>query len=495
MPRAAVFLLCFAGLARSALAAAAVHHPAAADTYTITAVLQIVKPFDVAAMTDDFQDVRVLSQDADTCLFEITYYPLFRPAVGENPNWRQDYAGMTEYLRPTAAENWDEAMRADLLAELHAAGIDPDRLTDKQLVEQVSRWAMRRARSTKAFAIWTVHYPDGHASVYEPLRAAFEKEKPDASWTDQRMIDEEALGRAMFYNKVHGSCTSSSIYLTTIFRALGIPTRTVFCIPPFDANDAAQAEMFYDAIHHHHVRETVRAALDSVKGFANHLFNEVYVGNRWVRLNYSNLGQPILDAHYFGLLTHIDTTADISQVPLAQTWGMRYFRYPAGQAKLSSVNPYRLISVHDSFGPNAHVENPEEHAPELRTATIVKIYRPDTKELPGWVTWTTTPHRGDFLVGFREWVKGVNLPMRAFAKKAGHDFRLTAPGQPELRAHLSGLSLSQGDGSFQAYELQIADDDRAKIVAGAAYTLVPVNTSDDYRWEIAPNLAPFKLKD
>src|ERR1044071_6498518 len=116
----------------------------------------------------------------------------------------------------------------------------------------------------------------------------------------------------MFYQKVHGSCTSSSVYLTTIFRALGIATRIVFCIPPFDANDPKQAEMFYGAIHHHGVRETVRNAIDGMSGFANHLFNEVYVGGRWVRLNYSTLGQPILDARYFGLLTHIMTCSDLS---------------------------------------------------------------------------------------------------------------------------------------------------------------------------------------
>jgi len=37
---------------------------------------------------------------------------LTKPAIGENPNWRTDDAGMTQYLKPTATENWDEAMQA-----------------------------------------------------------------------------------------------------------------------------------------------------------------------------------------------------------------------------------------------------------------------------------------------------------------------------------------------------------------------------------------------
>ena len=47
---------------------------------------------------------------------------------------------MAEYLRPTPTENWDEAMQRHLLAELRMAGIDPERLTDRELVEQVSTY-------------------------------------------------------------------------------------------------------------------------------------------------------------------------------------------------------------------------------------------------------------------------------------------------------------------------------------------------------------------
>ena len=197
--------------------------PAKEETYTITSVIQVLKPANPADMNDDFQDARVLSQDKDSYTVEITYYPLYHPAVGENPDWRKDDAEMVEYLRPTLTENWDETMRRDLVAELRQAGIDPDRLTDKQLVEQVSRWAMGRAHSTQAFGIWAACFPDGKPTVYPPLRQAFDREKARRAWTDQQMFDQEVLGRSMFYNKVHGSCTSSSVYLATILRAVGIP--------------------------------------------------------------------------------------------------------------------------------------------------------------------------------------------------------------------------------------------------------------------------------
>jgi hypothetical protein len=451
-------------------------------------VLQLLQPVNPADMNDDFQDARVLARDKDSCTVEVTYYPLRQVSIGEDPDWRKDHAGMTEYLKATPTENWDGTMRRDLLAELRQDGINPDELTDKQLVEKVSRWAMKRAHSTHAFGIWAVHYPDGKPEVYPPLREAFDRQKPEKSWADQQMFDQEVLGRSMFYNKVHGACTSSSVYLATIFRALGIPTRIVFCVPPFDPNDDTQARMFYQNIHHNRVRETVRAALDGTKGFEDHFFNEVYVGHHWVRLNYSTLGQPILDAHYFGLLTHIYTCSDLSQVPLAQTWGMRFFKYPAGQPKLSSVNPYRLLSIQDHFGANAHLDNPEVPAAELRTVTIIGLYPKGSAAIPSWVTEHDDWQRGgaDFLIACREWVPGTYRQMSTFSKRAGQEFLLSAPGHPDLKARLNGLTLSTGDGSFQAYAAQLAPEERAKLAPGVAYNIQPLNVSDTYLWVVAP---------
>ena len=481
----------------NATPASAKRHLRKEDTYTITSVIQVLKPVNPDDMNDDFQDARVLAQDKDSCTVEVTYYPFYQPAIGENPNWRTDDASMTQYLKPTATENWDEAMRRDLIAELRQANIDPDRLTDKQLVERVSAWAMNRAHSTHAFSIWGVYFPDGRPAVYPPLRDAFDREKPDPTWTDQQMFEQEALGRSMFSNKVHGACTSSSVYLATIFRALGIPARIVFCIPPFDPNDDAQARMFYDNIHHNQVRETVRAALDGTGGFQDHMFNEVYVDHHWMRLNYKTLGQPILDAHYFGLLTHIYTCSDLSQVPLAQTWGMRYFRYPADQPKLSSVNPYRLISIHDHFGANARLDNPPVPVAELRTVTIIGLYPKGSPAVPKWVEEETWQKTGtDFLIASQEWgPDGSYHRMSAFEKRAGQEFLLTASGYPTVKAHLNRLTLSSRDSGFQAYAAQFATEDKAKLVPGVAYNIQPINISETYRWVVAPNVTLLMLKD
>ena len=123
--------------------------------------------------------------------------------------------------------------------------------------------------------------------------------------------------------------------------------------------DGSSKQMLIDGIHHNQIRLTVRNGLP-LHGFSNHLFNECYIGKRWVRVNYDVVGQNTLDDKYFGLLTHIFTTDSLSHVPMAETWGKRYVMYRSlgPEEKLSSENPYRLLKASDHFGANAKIANP-----------------------------------------------------------------------------------------------------------------------------------------
>jgi hypothetical protein len=327
-------------------------------TYTITSEMQFAKPFNVADMNDDYQDARLIEQDGDWTKVEITYYPLNTNCKGirGNPNWKRDYAHMTKFLAPTVTENWDDKMRADLLTELHRDSIDPDRLTDLQVVERVSEWLRRRSHSTTAFTIFYVHYPARQPEVCASLRQKFDAEKPTPDTTDWEMFEQEILGRSMFYKHVYGACTSYSVYLATVLRALGIPTRIVVFVPPADTSDSQQVEKLLSAIHDDDVRETIRHGLPPAGKFNDHWFNEAFVGKRWVRVNYDVVGQNILDGSYLGLQTHILTTDGLSHVPLAKTWGSRLAKYQPG---LPTPNPYRLVEVSDHLGVHAKIHHPE----------------------------------------------------------------------------------------------------------------------------------------
>ncbi|HIJ54228.1 MAG TPA: transglutaminase domain-containing protein [Planctomycetes bacterium] len=350
-------------------------------SYSVRTILQFMPPFNKAALNDDFQDARVLEKRDDYIELEVIHYPLSTAgkSIDENANWQQDYAGMTEYLKPGVTTNWDAKMRQDLLAELKADGIFIDKLTDKEVVEQVPSWLLKKSRYLgKVFTTFYVYCPNGQPKIYPGLESAFEHEfnrdKDNYDWTIEEHFDYELLGKGMFYNKTHGSCTSFAVYLTTVLRAIGIPARMIMVNPVVDASTREQLRMVKDRITHNRIRETMLAGLRrSDKGFTNHTFNEVYVGNRWCRLNYKKLGQHILDPHQFGLQTHLYTFNDLSEANLASSWGRRYAEGERN-AVFKHSNPYSAVTISDLFGCHSDIQNPPFTASDLSPGSLPNIY-------------------------------------------------------------------------------------------------------------------------
>lgn len=359
-------------------------------TYSVRSILRFMPPLDKNALNDDYQDAQVLVETDDYIEIEVIHYPLAtsHESIEENPNWQQDYAGMTDYLKPGVTTNWDAKMKRDLLAELKADGIVVDELTDKQVVRQVSSWLMKKSRYLdKVFTTFYIYYPNGQPKVYPGLEDAFEHEfgrdKENYDWTMDQHFDHELLGKGMFYNKTHGSCTSFAVYLTTVFRALGIPTRMVILTPVVDASNSQQLILVKERITHNKVREIMMAGLrKSSKGFTNHTVNEVYVGNRWCRLNYNKLGQPVLDQHLFGLQTHVRTFNDLSEAKLTATWGWRYAKNEKS-AVFKHSNPYSAVAISDLFGCHSNLSNPPFTVEDLSSGPLPNIFIMEPSRIKG----------------------------------------------------------------------------------------------------------------
>jgi hypothetical protein len=350
-------------------------------TYSIRSILRFMPPFDTAALNDDFQDARVLKQRNDYIELEVIYYPLatYAESIEANPNWQQDYSNMTQYLKPGITTNWDDKMKKNLLEELKADGIIIDKLTDKQVVEVVSSWLMKKSKTLdKVFTTFYFYYPNGQPRIYQGLEDDFEREfnrdKENYNWTIDQHLEHELLGKGMFYNKTHGSCTSFAIYLTTVLRALGIPTRMIIVSQAVDASNNEQLRIVKERITHNRVRETMLAGLrKSSNDFISHTLNEVYVGNHWYRLNYNKLGQPILDEHQCGLQTHLYTFSDLSEPNLAPTWGWRYAKGVRSDVFKHS-NPYSAITLSDLFGSHSNIPNPPFTSKQLSSSSLPNIF-------------------------------------------------------------------------------------------------------------------------
>jgi len=466
-------------------------------TYSVRTILQFMPPFDKAALNDDFQDARILEQRDDYIEMEVIHYPLATTgkSIAANTNWQVDYANMTQYLKPGVTTNWDAKMKEDLLAELKAEGIIIDNLNDKQVVEQVSSWLMKKSRYLdKVFITYYIHYPNGQPRIYPGLEDAFNHEfsrdKDNYTWPIDRHLERELLGKGMFYNKTHGSCTSFAVYLTTVLRALGIPTRMIIVVPLVDPSDEKQIDLVRERITHNQVRRTMLAGLNKIRqGFIAHTFNEVYVGNKWRRLNYNKLGQPILDRNLYGLTTHLYTFNDLSDADLAPTWGQRY-----GKGEKSAIfkygNPYSAVTLSDLFGSRSNIPNPIVQVKEHKSLTISKAYWFHSDERPNWIPSEAVPEDNDGHILFHidEWFKGEGIDQyKPFYSKADKRFVLKSKGLPDVSANAERGYWNQ------EFYIRIPEKEYIKMQKGARYTIHPVNSSPEYKWKVIQGVTVCKL--
>jgi hypothetical protein len=459
-------------------------------SYSVRAVIRVMPPYNLAALTDDYQDVRVRKETKDYAELEVVVYPLNTnaAAIQGNPSWKKDYAGMKEYLEPGVTTNWDEAMRLDLVRELARDGIDPDRLTDKEIVQQVSRWLFKRSQHRNMFCTFFVGFRDGKPLVLPGLEKAFAREQGDPKWTAQEQFEHELFGKQMFARKTYGTCTSTAVYQATVLRALGIPTRIILCIPLADGSDPAQVEMVDRGLTNHRVRcDACLGALAGGSAFASHTFCEVHVGGRWRRLNYTTLGQNVLERNYLGLMIKVHQFRDLSEAKLAETWGTRYARGQRAEPFVYS-NPYRLMEVSDHFGKYAKLPNPpSDH--EHRQLTIDQVYRPDAKDAPKEVREMrsgTEPGAGRFFIHVGEWLDnaGDYVQYKLFMRRSDPSFVLRSKGQPDVACRLSMSFIAGSSRKLRELEVVIPPAEYAKMAQGVAYTLHPVNGKKNYPWQV-----------
>ncbi|MEM7315007.1 MAG: transglutaminase domain-containing protein, partial [Planctomycetota bacterium] len=236
---------------------------------------------------------------------------------------------------------------------MKADGVDLDQLSDKETVETAAQWLLDRAEYHNDFTCFSTAF-DKDGQPFLPGK--------DASGTDVTKASEawekEISAAGMFRHKARGACSSSSIYLSGCLRAIGIPTRTVLCIPLIDANKPNQLEMVR-RMKQPSVRQQLLEAFEPLKGkWASHTFNEVYIGGRWRRLNYSRLGQNTYDPNMMGLMTHVATFHDWSDAKMAETIGRR--QAPGYEDYFDSPNPYKTLAIRDQVGKHCTLSLPDK---------------------------------------------------------------------------------------------------------------------------------------
>lgn len=459
--------------------------------YSIRTLIRVLKPYDLTAMNDDYQDATLVKETPEYGELEVIHYPLNTVAqsITANPAWQSEYAGMQDWLRPGVTTNWTPQMRTQLLAELEGENIRPEQLTDRELAEKVSRWMLQRIRPPGAmFTTYFIDFTEERPTLLSGCEKAFEREKGKMGWSFEQQLQHEVFGAGMFEHKSRGTCTSSAVCWTTVFRALGLPARHVLCIPVVDGNDPAQLAMIQRGVTHHAARKTILAGMDGLRGFVAHTFNEVFVGGRWVRLNYNKLGQNILDEKTYGLLTHTLTFRDLSEAALAPTWGRRYALNERSE-EIPTANPFTALEVSDRFGSHAKIPNPPlQPTPDHTVLTLQRLIWADSAQRPAWLPLdsigTTIPNRVIILARPVERFEDQNYRQyRRFIDAADPSFVLKGADGTQINARLTNGCYSTSTECEIA--LYIFTSDRARMKPGVAFTLVPQNGKTGApRWSV-----------
>lgn len=471
--------------------------------YTIRNEMEVLKPVDIAAMQTDYQDAKILEDRANSLVIEVIYYPLNTvvKSISANPNWREDYKDMEKYLRPTQTSNWDERMRAQLLTALSQAGINPAQLSDKELVERVSTWIMTSFKGNAPFVAYFVDIADGKANLIPELLPRLKSDNQDNPDFDINRLDEMlqlgTFGRTLFNARKIGSCTPTAILFSTILRAMGIPTRIILTVPVIDPNSPTQQASINSKITHPLVKDTIVTGIGSSRGWNSHTYNEVFVGKRWVKLNYNTLGQNNLSAGYFGLMTQVNTFVDWSDGNMSRTWGMRIAVADSGgqlNPALSSQNQYMSRSLSDLFGTHANVVIPVEH----KNLTINGVFWPHDSGLsPGIRDINFTAATGKiFLTSFEEFFPDQDYPQYGrFLQKSPRKIRLVADGQPPVMAelaalgyHTEGTTFNGVQRIFVVFPFMISNADYGAMPSGVSYRIEPINDAGVYTLSVKPGV-------
>ena len=460
--------------------------------YSVRAILHVLPPVNLAELNDDYQDARVLEVRDDCVEIEVVCYPFNTnaSAIGEDGEWRAHVAPLKRWIEPGLTSNWDDALQGSLSEELAQAHVDVEHLSDRVLVEQASKWLIKRSRGEDSFTTFCVEFAGGKPRIAKGMEDTVARELAKTGRTIEEQWNRELFGKGMFETRVHGTCTSSAIYLSTCLRALGLPTRSIVCIPVIDASDAREIELVKKRITHNQVRRTiVRAAGRAGNSWSSHTFNEVFVGGRWQRLNYDRLGQNILDETYLGLMVHVNTFRDHAESGLL-SWGLRTMRDPKADV-FGGSNPYACVSLSDLFGAHARIENPPIPI-EPHVLTISHAYWFEDPKKPGAVDMKLDDpvDGGHIVVHVDEAIADEGIGQYAeFYAQASKDFVLRASGHADVRAKATRGYWVDAKSDLREFYIHVAPGEFARMARGVTYSIVPRDATSEYRWKVVQGVA------
>jgi hypothetical protein len=241
--------------------------------YTIRAVCEIRPPNSVEGMNDLYQDARPAGKTArlkDGTVVEVLLYPFSTPHVFAQPYPR---AAIPEPLRRYVERDFSMNFSDEMQKEIREK-IVKGATTDVEAIEKILAWmagGARLANNLPEFAFFNVV---DNKIVWRQSVGSPEQ--------DQQLLQTNFFGDAMFKSRLHGTCSSTATLRATMLRAAGIPTRLIQNLPLINRYEGDPEPL----------TESLRMRI-MAKGYdwgqggggVNHVYNEVFLNNRWIRVD------------------------------------------------------------------------------------------------------------------------------------------------------------------------------------------------------------------
>jgi len=243
-------------------------------TYSIRAICEIRPPSSLEMINDLYQDARPVEKKAtldDARVVEVLIFPFATAHVYAQPFPKKNLdKELREYIQPTASMNFSPEMTEKVGDIVRGAA------TDVEAIEKMLQWMNSETSLVREMPHWEYLYIiDGKIVWHQSLGSPAQ---------DKQFLETNFLGDSMFKNKVHGTCSSLAILRGAMFRAAGLPTRLIQTLPLMTRYSedpeplAGQLRM-----------RSMANGFDwgPGNGGANHTYNEVFLNNRWVRVDNS----------------------------------------------------------------------------------------------------------------------------------------------------------------------------------------------------------------
>lgn len=273
--------------------------------YTVRILMKIRQPFDVDAMNDWYQDVRVLDgpdQDGYTRIEAIIYpdtlvdYSPSSFPVSDLPD------GFQTYTEPGIATNYSPSMQSEVLQILEDAD------TDEEAVNQVLQWVSDETTFYLDYSIPEVYYTyveDGEVKV----------RNYGGSLPVEELLQTHYFAESMFEMRTHGTCTSIATLKCAMLKAAGIPCRVLQTIFPIYYHGDQTVPYENNLTREWHCN--FEQGSGEGPWWCNHAFLEVYLGGRWVRADWTI---NVRHEDPLCLSLKIISVSDWSEVDFSQTW-------------------------------------------------------------------------------------------------------------------------------------------------------------------------------